>query len=123
MKDTQEMKESLLRLADNLDESNGVIVLQGTNSANSKEIKVDYYNINTNLALSVLLGTAYEVYVSSLKSIEENLKVGSLTEEDAKELNKLLESMVKNFNSLQKEVAEESYACRNRIVKSLEKEN
>ena len=38
------------------------------------------------------------------------------------EINQMLESMFKKFNSLQKEEAEQSYACRKGIIKSLEKE-
>lgn len=123
MKDTQEMKESLLKLADNLEHANGVIVLQGTNSENSKDVKVDLYDLNPHLTLSALLATAYEVYMSSLYSLEVNLRNGTQTEEEVNEINKMLESMFKKFNYLQKEEAEQSYACRKGIIKSLEKEN
>lgn len=123
MKDTQEMKESLLKLADNLEYANGVIVLQGTNSENSKDVKVDLYDLNPHLTLSALLATAYEVYMSSLYSLEVNLRNGTQTEEEVNEINKMLESMFKKFNYLQKEEAEQSYACRKGIIKSLEKEN
>lgn len=117
------MKESLLKLADNFEYANGVIVLQGTNSENSKDVKVDLYDLNPHLTLSALLATAYEVYMSSLYSLEVNLRNGTQTEEEVNEINKMLESMFKKFNYLQKEEAEQSYACRKGIIKSLEKEN
>lgn len=123
MKETQEMKETLQKLADNLETANGVVLIRGSNSENSKDVKVDLYNLNPHLTLSALLATAYEVYVSSLYSLAVNLRNGTQTEEDVNEINKMLESMFKKFNSLQKEEAEQSYACRKGIIKSLEKEN
>lgn len=123
MEETQEMKETLQKLADNLENANGVVLIQGANSVNSKDVKVDFYNLNPHLTLSALLATAYEVYVSSLYSLAVNLRNGTQTEEEVNEINKMLESMFKKFNSLQKEEAEQSYACRSQIIKSLEKEN
>ena len=122
MKETQEMKETLQKLADNLETANGVVLIRGSNSENSKDVKVDLYDLNPRLTLSALLATAYEVYVSSLYSLAVNLRNGTQTEEEVNEINKMLESMFKKFNSLQKE-AEQSYACRKGIIKSLEKEN
>ena len=123
MEETQEMKETLQKLADNLENANGVVLIQGANSVNSKDVKVDFNDLNPNLTLSVLLATAYEVYMSSLYSLEVNLRNGTQTEEEVNEINKMLESMFKKFNALQKEEAEQSYACRKGIIKSLEKEN
>ena len=123
MEETQEMKETLQKLADNLENANGVVLIQGANSVNSKDVKVDFYNLNPHLTLSALLATAYKVYVSSLYSLAVNLRNGTQTEEEVNEINKMLESMFKKFNSLQKEEAEQSYACRSQIIKSLEKEN
>ena len=117
------MKETLQKLADNLETANGVVLIQGANSVNSKDVKVDFYDLNPRLTLSVLLATAYEVYVSSLYYLAVNLRNGTQTEEEVNEINKMLESMFKKFNSLQKEEAEQSYACRKGIIKSLEKEN
>jgi hypothetical protein len=123
MKEIQEMKETLQKLADNLETANGVVLIRGSNSENSKDVKVDLYDLNPHLTLSALLATAYEVYVSSLYSLAVNLRNGTQTEEEVNEINKMLESMFKKFNSLQKEKAEQSYACRKGIIKSLEKEN
>lgn len=123
MEETQEMKETLQKLADNLETANGVVLIRGSNSENSKDVKVDLYDLNPHLTLSALLATAYEVYVSSLYSLAVNLRNGTQTEEEVNEINKMLESMFKKFNSLQKEEAEQSYACRKGIIKSLEKEN
>lgn len=116
MKETQEMKETLQKLADNLEYANGVVLIQGSNSNNSRDVKVDLYDLNPHLTLSALLATAYEVYIHSLNSLEVDLK-------EVEEMNEMLESMFKKFNSLQKEEAEQSYACRKGIIKSLEKEN
>lgn len=123
MEETQEMKETLQKLADNLDTANGVVLIQGANSVNSKDVKVDFYNLNPHLTLSVLLATAYDIYIHSLNSLEVDLKEGTHTEEEVKEMNEMLESMFKKFNSLQKEEAEKSFVKRNQIIKSLEKEN
>lgn len=123
MEETQEMKETLKKLADNLENANGVVLIRGSNSENSWDVKVDLYDLNPHLTLSALLATAYEVYVSSLYSLEVNLRNGTQTEEEVNEINKMLESMFKKFNDLQKEEAEQSYACRSQIIKSLEKEN
>lgn len=123
MKETQEMKETLQKLADNLEIANGVVLIRGSNSENSKDVKVDLYDLNPHLTLSALLATAYEVYVSSLYSLAVNLRNGTQTEEEVNEINKMLESMFKKFNSLQKYEAEKSFVRRNKIIKSLEKEN
>lgn len=123
MEETQEMKETLQKLADNLNTANGVVLIQGANSVNSKDVKVDFYNLNPRLTLSVLLATAYDIYIHSLNSLEVDLKEGTHTEEEVKEMNEMLESMFKKFNSLQKEEAEKSFVKRNQIIKSLEKEN
>lgn len=123
MEETQEMKETLQKLADNLETANGVVLIQGANSVNSKDVKVDFYDLNPHLTLSVLLATAYDIYIHSLNSLEVDLKEGTHTEEEVKEMNDMLESMFKKFNSLQKEEAEKSFVKRNQIIKSLEKEN
>lgn len=123
MEETQEMKETLQKLADNLETANGVVLIRGSNSENSKDVKVDLYDLNPHLTLSALLATAYEVYVSSLYSLAVNLRNGTQTEEEVNEINKMLESMFKKFNSLQKEEAEKSFVKRNQIIKSLEKES
>lgn len=123
MEETQEMKETLQKLADNIDTANGVVLIQGANSVNSKDVKVDFYNLNPHLTLSVLLATAYDIYLHSLNSLEVDLKEGTHMEEEVEEMNEMLESMFKKFNSLQKEEAERSFVKRNQIIKSLEKEN
>ena len=117
MEETQEMKETLQKLADNLNTANGVVLIQGANSVNSKDVKVDFYNLNPRLTLSVLLATAYDIYIHSLNSLEVDLKEGTHTEEEVKEMNEMLESMFKKFNSLQKEEAEKSFVKRNQIIK------
>lgn len=123
MEETQKMKETLQKLADNLKYANGVVLIQGSNSNNSRDVKVDLYDLNPHLTLSALLATAYEVYMSSLYSLEVNLRNGTQTEEEVNEINQMLESMFKKFNSLQKYEAEKSFVRRNKIIKSLEKEN
>lgn len=123
MEETQEMKETLQKLADNLDTADGVVLIQGANSVNSKDVKVDFYDLNPHLTLSVLLATAYDIYIHSLNSLEVDLKEGTHTKEEVEEMNDMLESMFKKFNYLQKEEAEKSFVKRNQIIKSLEKEN
>ena len=123
MEETQKMKETLQKLADNLEYANGVVLIQGANSVNSKDVKVEFYNLNPHLTLSVLLATAYDSYIHSLNSLEVDLKEGTHTKEEVEEMNEMLESMFKKFNSLQKEEAEKSFVKRNQIIKSLEKEN
>lgn len=81
MEETQKMKETLQKLADNLKTANGVVLIRGSNSENSKDVKVDLYDLNPHLTLSALLATAYEVYVSSLYSLAVNLRNGTQTEE------------------------------------------
>ena len=123
MEETQKMKETLQKLADNLEYANGVVLIQGSNSVNSRDVKVDFYDLNPHLTLSVLLATAYDIYIHSLNSLEVDLKDGTHTKEEVNEMNGMLESMFKKFNSLQKEEAEKSFVKRNQIIKSLEKEN
>ena len=41
MEETQKMKETLQKLADNLEYANGVVPIQGSNSNNSRDVKVD----------------------------------------------------------------------------------
>lgn len=123
MEETQEMKETLQKLANNLEEADGIVLIQGANSVNSKDVKVDFYDLNPHLTLSVLLATAYDIYLYSLNSLEIDLRSGNKTEEEVNEVNQILESMFKKFNSLQKEEAEKSFVKRNQIIKSLEKEN
>lgn len=123
MEETQKMKETLQKLADNLEYANGVVLIQGSNSNNSKDVKVDLYDLNPHFTLSALLATTYEVYMSSLYSLEVNLRNGTQTEEEVNEINQMLESMFKKFNSLQKYEAEKSFVRRNKIINSLEKEN
>lgn len=123
MEETQKMKETLQKLADNLENANGVVLIQGANSVNSKDVKVDFYDLNPHLTLSVLLATAYDIYIHSLNSLEVDLKEGTHTKEEVEEMNDMLESMFKKFNYLQKEEAEKSFVRRNKIIKSLEKEN
>ena len=123
MEETQKMKETLKKLADNLEYANGVVLIRGSNSDNSKDVKVSLYDLNPHLTLSSLLATAYEVYMSSLYSLEVNLRNGTQTVEEVNKINEMLESMFKKFNYMQKEEAEQSYACRSQIIKLLEKEN
>lgn len=123
MEETQKMKETLQKLADNLENANGVVLIQGANSVNSRDVKVDFYDLNPHLTLSVLLATAYDIYIHSLNSLEVDLKEGTHTDEEVNEMNEMLESMFKKFNSLQKEEAGRSFVKRNQIIKSLEKEN
>lgn len=123
MEETQKMKETLQKLADNLEYANGVVLIQGSNSVNSRDVKVDFYDLNPHLTLSVLLATAYDIYIHSLNSLEVDLKDGTHTKEEVEEMNEMLESMFKKFNYLQKEEAEKSFVKRNQIIKSLEKEN
>lgn len=123
MEETQKMKETLQKLADNLEYANGVVLIQGANSVNSRDVKVDFYDLNPHLTLSVLLATAYDIYIHSLNSLEVDLKEGTHTKEEVEEMNEMLESMFKKFNYLQKEEAEKSFVKRNQIIKSLEKEN
>ena len=123
MEETQKMKETLQKLADNLKTANGVVLIQGSNSNNSRDVKVDLYDLNPHLTLSALLATAYEVYIHSLNSLEVDLKEGTHTKEEVSEMNEMLESMFKKFNSLQKDEAEKSFVKRNQIIKSSEKEN
>ena len=123
MEETQKFKEDLHNLADNLNESEGVILLTGINSGNSKTLNAVYHKVNYQFAIPALLSTLADVYESVLDSYKHAIKEGNLLEDEVKELNSITDGMFKTFNLIQKDLAENSYIKRIQVIKNSEKEN
>lgn len=123
MEETQNFKEGLLNLANNLDSSNGVIIITGINSGTSEKIDVDYHELIPQLAIPALLSTVASVYESVLTLYERGLERGDLTEEEVKKWNSIIDNMFNEFNSIKNDLAEKSFVKRTQIIKESEKEN
>lgn len=123
MEETQKFKEGLLNLANNLDSSNGVILITGINSGTSEKIDVNYHELIPQLALPALLSTVSSVYESVLKLYERGLERGDFSEEEVKKWNLIIDNMFNEFNSIKNDLAEKSFVKRTQIIKELEKEN
>lgn len=123
MEETQKFKEGLLNLANNLDSSNGVILITGINSGTSEKIDVNYHKLIPQLALPALLSTVASVYESVLNLYERGLERGDFSEEEVKKWNSINDNMFNEFNSIKNDLAEKSFVKRTQIIKELEKEN
>ena len=123
MEETQKFKEGLLNLANNLDSSNGVILITGINSGTSEKIDVNYHELIPQLALPALLSTVSSVYESVLKLYERGIERGDFSEEEVKKWNSIIDNMFNEFNSIKNDLAEKSFVKRTQIIKELEKEN
>lgn len=123
MEETQKFKEGLLNLANNLDSSNGVILITGINSGTSEKIDVNYHELIPQLALPALLSTVASVYESVLNLYNRGLERGDFTEEEVKKWNSIIDNMFNEFNSIKNDLSEKSFVKRTQIIKELEKEN
>ena len=123
MEETQKFKEGLLNLANNLDSSNGVILITGINSGTSEKIDVNYHELIPQLALPALLSTVASVYESVLNLYNRGLESGNFSEEEVKKWNSITDGMFNEFNSIKNDLAEKSFVKRTQIIKELEKEN
>lgn len=123
MEETQNFKEGLLNLANNLDSSNGVILITGINSGTSEKIDVNYHELIPQLALPALLSTVASVYESVLNLYDRGLERGDFTEDEVKKWNSINDNMFNEFNSIKNDLAEKSFVKRTQIIKELEKEN
>ena len=123
MGETQKFKEGLLNLANNLDSSNGVILITGINSGDSKQVDVAHYDISPQLAIPALLSTLASVYESVLGLYEHGLESGNFSEEEVKKWNSITDGMFDEFTSIKNDLAEKSFVKRTQIIKELEKEN
>ena len=123
MEETQNFKEGLLNLANNLDSSNGVILITGINSGDSKQVDVAHYDVSPQLAIPALLSTLASVYESVLGLYEHGLESGNFSEEEVKKWNSITDGMFNEFNSIKNDLAEKSFVKRTQIIKELEKEN
>lgn len=123
MEETQKFKEGLLNLANNLDSSNGVILITGINSGTSEKIDVNYHELIPQLALPALLSTVASVYESVLNLYNKGLERGDFTEEEVKKWNSIIDNMFNEFNSIKNDLSEKSFVKRTQIIKELEKEN
>lgn len=123
MEETQKFKEGLLNLANNLDSSNGVILITGINSGTSEKIDVNYHELIPQLALPALLSTVASVYESILGLYEHGLESGNFSEEEVKKWNSITDGMFDEFTSIKKDLSEKSFVKRTQIIKELEKEN
>lgn len=123
MEETQKFKEGLLNLANNLDSSNGVILITGINSGDSKQVDVAHYDVSPQLAIPALLSTLASVYESVLGLYEHGLESGNFSEEEVKKWNSITDGMFNEFNSIKNDLAEKSFVKRTQIIKELEKEN
>ena len=122
MGETQKFKEGLLNLANNLDSSNGVILITGINSGDSKQVDVAHYDVSPQLAIPALLSTLASVYESVLGLYEHGLESGNFSEE-VKKWNSITDGMFDEFTSIKKDLSEKSFVKRTQIIKELEKEN
>lgn len=123
MEETQKFKEGLLNLANNLDSSNGVILITGINSGDSKQVDVAHYDVSPQLAIPALLSTLASVYESVLGLYEHGLESGNFSEEEVKKWNYITDGMFDEFTSIKKDLSEKSFVKRTQIIKELEKEN
>ena len=123
MEETQKFKEGLLNLANNLDSSNGVILITGINSGDSKQVDVNYHELIPQLAPPALLSTVASVYESVLNLYNRGLERGDFTEEEVKKWNSIIDNMFNEFNSIKNDLSEKSFVKRTQIIKELEKEN
>lgn len=123
MGETQKFKEGLLNLANNLDSSNGVILITGINSGDSKQVDVAHYDVSPQLAIPALLSTLASVYESVFGLYEHGLESGNFSEEEVKKWNSITDGMFNEFNSIKNDLAEKSFVKRTQIIKELEKEN
>lgn len=113
----------MLNLANNLDSSNGVILITGINSGTSEKIDVNYHELIPQLALPALLSTVASVYESVLNLYNRGLERGDFTEEEVKKWNSIIDNMFNEFNSIKNDLSEKSFVKRTQIIKELEKEN
>ena len=123
MEETQKFKEGLLNLANNLDSSNGVILITGINSGDSKQVDVAHYDVSPQLAIPALLSTLASVYESVLGLYEHGLESGNFSEEEVKKWNSITDGMFDEFTSIKRDLSEKSFVKRTQIIKELEKEN
>ena len=115
MEEVQKVKQYLLDLANNLDSTEGLIILKGMNTGNMNDFDMLYHETNPLLAIPALLATLTDIYESALSDMEFGLAKGEFTLEELKKMDSTISSMISKFNSLTKDLYEESLERRKTI--------
>lgn len=108
MSENKNVKQDLLDLANNLDSSEGVIIIKGINTGNSNELDVLYHKVNPLLAIPAILATASSVYETALSNMEFGLARGEVSKEYVEGMLESVQDMFSNFNSVIEDLFEES---------------
>ena len=106
----------MLDLANNLDSAEGVIISKGMNTGDMNDIDMLYHETNPVLAIPALLATLTDIYESALSDMEFGLAKGEFTPEELKTMDSTISSMILKFNSLTKDLYEESLERRQMIL-------
>lgn len=115
MTEETKLKQELLNLANNLDSAEGLIILKGMNTGYMNDIDMLYHETNPVLAIPALLATLTDIYESALSDMEFGLAKGEFTPEELKTMDSTISSMILKFNSLTKDLYEESLERRQMI--------
>ena len=116
MSEETKLKQDLLNLANNLDSAEGLIIPKGMNTGDMNDIDMLYHETNPVLAIPALLATLTDIYESALSDMEFGLAKGEFTPEELKTMDSTISSMILKFNSLTKDLYEESLERRQMIL-------
>lgn len=116
MSEETKVKQDLLNLANDLGTAEGVIVLKGINTGSSDDLDVLKYDINPLLAIPALLSLVSDVYESSLSSMEFGFAKGEFSKEELRDMDSSINEMLLRFNSLTRDLYEESLERRKVIA-------
>lgn len=116
MSEETKLKQDLLNLVNNLDSANGLIIIKGMNTGDMNDIDMLYHETNPVLAIPALLATLTDFYESALSDMEFGLAKGEFTLEELKKMDSTISSMISKFNSLTKDLYEESLERRQMIL-------
>lgn len=106
--EVQKVKQDLLNLANNLDSAEGLIILKGMNTGDMNDFDMLYHETNPLLAIPALLATTTDIYESALSDMEFGLAKGEFSSEELKKMDETISGMLTKFNSLTKDLHEES---------------
>lgn len=113
--EVQKVKQDLLNLANNLDSAEGLIILKGMNTGDMNDFDMLYHEANPLLSIPALLATLTDVYESTLSDMEFGLAKGEFSPEELKKMDETISGMLTKFNSLTKDLYEESLERRETI--------
>ena len=116
MTEETRLKQDLLNLANNLDYAKGLIIIKGINTGETADLDMAYHKLNPILAIPALLATLADVYGTALSDMEFGLAKGEFSKEELKEMDATISNMILKFNSLTKDLYEESLERRQIIL-------